>query len=213
MFNIDLLKGEGLPEKGKAKTMAIVAFASAVPVVVAIAMFGLYLHNRISTSIISGETERWKAKTGKLSDAVAKQDKLERERDTYGACLADVETAINKHTQWSPILAEVVGAMPESTVLTSMEVKQRVVRMKVPTKEDPQKTKDVSVPVPILKMNVAATPQSDGDKDVRNFRNKLLASASLGSKIENITVSQKANKLNDLEVVSYEINCIFKPKL
>ena len=205
MFNIDLLKGEGLPEKGKARTMAIVAFASAVPVVVAIAMFGLYLHNRISTSIISGETERWKAKTGKLSDAVAKQDKLERERDTYGACLADVETAINKHTQWSPILAEVVGAMPESTVLTSMEVKQRVVRMKVPTKEDPQKTKDVSV--------IESTSFSCISVDVRNFRNKLLASASLGSKIENITVSQKANKLNDLEVVSYEINCIFKPKL
>ena len=193
--------------------MAVVALVSAVPVVAAIAMFGFYLHGRINISILSGEISRWEAKTDTLSDAVTRQKGLEQDKALYGACLADVETALRRHTQWSPILAAVVSNMPESVVLTALEVKERVVRMKVPTKEDPKKTKDVSVPVPALRMNVAATPQSNGDKDVRDFRSRLLASALLGPKLEDITVSQKADKLNDLEVVSYEINCLFKPKL
>jgi hypothetical protein len=92
-------------------------------------------------------------------------------------------------------------------------VKQRAERRKVPKEDEPGKTQDVSVTVPTLKMNVAATPQSNGDKDVRDFRTNLLASAILGPKLENITVSQKAADLSGLEVVSYEINCIFKPKL
>jgi len=213
MFTIDLLKGAGLPEKGRARNMAVIAVVSAVPVVAAIAMFGFYLHGRIDISILSGKIAKWTAKTDTLSDAVIWQKGLERDKAQYGACIAEVEVAMGRHTQWSPILATVVSNMPESVVLTALEVKERVVRMKVPTKEDPEKTRDVSVPVPILKMSLAATPQSDGDKDVKDFRSRLLASALLGPKLEDITVSQDPDKLNDLKVVSYEMNCLFKPKL
>jgi len=213
MFTIDLLKGAGLPEKGRARNMAVVALVSAVPVVAAIAMFGFYLHGRIDISILSGKIDRWKAKTGTLSEALSRQKQLERDKALYGTCMAEVEAAMGRHTQWSPILATVVSNMPESVVLTALEVEKRVVRMKVPTKEDPGKTKNVSVQVPTLRIDLAATPQSEGDKDVKDFRSRLLASALLGPKLENIIVSQRADKLNDLEVVSYEISCIFKPKL
>jgi len=213
MFNIDLLKGAGLPQKGKARNMAVVAVASAIPVVAAIAIFGVYLHGKIDISIQSGKIARWKAKTDTLSDAVTRQKELERNKALYSACMAEVEGAMGRHTQWSPIVAAVVGNMPESVVLTALQVEKRLMRMKVPTKEDPGKTEDVSVPVPTLRMNLAATPQSNSDKDVKDFRSRLLASALLGTKLEDITVSQKADKLNGLEVVSYEINCLFKPKL
>lgn len=213
MFNIDLLKGAGLPEKGRARNMAVVAIASAVPVVAAIAMFGLYLQGKIDISILSGEIAKWETKTETLADVVAWQKELKRDKAQYGACIAEVELAMGRHTQWSPILVTLIGNMPESVVLTALEVQERVVRMKVPDKEDPKKTRDVSVPIPILKISLAATPQSEGDKDVKDFRSKLLASALLGPKLEDITVSQDPDKLNDLKVVSYEMNCLFKPKL
>ena len=193
--------------------MAVAAVASAVPVVAAIAMFSVYLHGRIDLSILSGKIARWEANTDTLSDAVTRQEELERDKALYGTCVAEVEVAMGRHTQWSPILTTVVSNMPESVVLTVLQVEKRVVRMKVPTKEDPEKTRDVSVSVPTLRMSVAATPQSDSDKDVKDFRSRLLASALLGPKLDDITVSQKTDKLNDLEVVSYEINCLFKPKL
>lgn len=213
MFTIDLLKGEGLPAKGRAQSMAVAAMASAVPAVIAIAMCGFYLQNRISISIREGEIAAYKEKTDKLSDAVAKQKALEQNKTAYGACLAEVNTAVERYTQWSPILATVVGNMPESVVLTALEVKERTVKRKVTKKDDPETTTEVSVLVPTLQMNVAATPQSDGDKTVRAFGDNLRSSALLGPRLEDITFSQKADELNGLAVVSYEINCLFKPKL
>ena len=213
MFTIDLLKGEGLPAKARAQNMAVAAIASAVPFVIAVAMFGFYLNNKIIISIQTGETAAYKEKTDKLSDAVAKQRALELDKTAYGACLAEVKTAVERHTQWSPILATVVGNMPESVVLTALEVKDRTVKRKVPNKDNPETITEVSILAPTLQMNVAATVQSDGDKAVRAFRDKLQSSDLLGPRLESITVSQKADGLSGLDVVSYEINCLFKPKL
>jgi len=213
MFTIDLLKGTGLPEKGRATNLAVVALAGAVPVAVAIVMFGFFLHGRIDMAIRSAEIDRWKAKTADLDDAVNSQKGLERDKAAYSASLAEIGRAMGRHIQWSPILATVVSNMPESVVLTAVDVKQRAVRMTVPAKDDPKKTKDISVPVATLKMNVAAMPQSNADNDVREFRTRLLASDLLGPRLDDITVSQKADQLNELDVVSYEINCLFKPQL
>ena len=213
MFTIDLLKGTGLPEKGRARNMAVVAVAGAVPVALAIVMFGFYLHGRIGMAIRSAEIDRWKAKTANLADAIDSQKELERDKAAYTASLGEIGRAMGRHTQWSPILATVVSNMPESVVLTAIEVRQQVVRMNVPEKDDPKKTKDISVSVPTLKMNLAAMPQSDADKEVKDFRSRLLASDLLGPRLEDITVSQKADELNKLDIVSYEINCLFKPQL
>ena len=213
MFTIDLLKGEGLPAKVRTQNMAVAAIASAVPFVIAVAMFGFYLHNRIIISIQTGEMAACKEKTDKLSDAVAKQRALELNKTAYGACLAEVKTAVERHTQWSPILAAVVGNMPESVVLTALEVKDRTVKRKVPKKDDPETITEVSILAPTLQMNVAATVQSDGDKAIRAFRDKLQSSDLLGPRLESITVSQKADQLRGLDVVSYEMNCLFKPIL
>jgi Tfp pilus assembly protein PilN len=214
MFNIDLLKGEGLPEKGKARNMLVVAIASAVPVIAAIVMFGFYLHEKIEISILSRQVVQEQKNIEELSDAVAKLQKLEKEKADYGIRIAEVNKAINRHTQWSPILATVVANIPESVVLTTIEVKtkQGSMKIKAPTEDDPKKTKTISVNIPTLKMSVVALMQSNSNEDIRDFRSKLLASDTLGPKLENITVSQRQIKLSSLDVVSHEINCIFKPK-
>ena len=214
MFTIDLLKGEGLPEEGKARSMVVVAIASAVPVVLAFVMIGFYINGQIGISIKSREIAKWQERTEKLSEDVAKLQKLEREKTDYRTCIAEVNTAINRHTQWSPILATVVANIPKSVVLTTIEVqtKQKSMKIKAPTETDPKKTKSISVTIPTLKMSVVAPLQSNRNEDIKKFRSNLLASDTLGSKLENITVSQKQAKLSNLDVVSHEINCIFKPK-
>ena len=213
MFKIDLLKGEGLPDKGRARDMVVVAVASVIPVVAAIAMLGFYFHNKVMISIDNQTIATWKTKTNDLADAVARQKALEHDKALCAARLAELHTATNQHIQWSPILAQVVRNMPESVVLTALEVRDRTVTIKVPRKDDPEKSTDRSIPLPVLRMNISATPQSSGEEDIRSFREKLLASAPLGPKLENITVSRKADMLSGLGVVSYEIDCLFKPEL
>ena len=51
------------------------------------------------------------------------------------------------------------------------------------------------------------------DKAVRDFRNRLQSSEVFAQKLKNIIVSQKSDKLDGEDAVSYEIDCVFKPEL
>jgi len=213
MFTIDLLKGQGIPAKSRPEGIAIAAATLAVPVIIAIVMFGLYLRNKIIISVQKQAIANYETKIGGLSDAVELQKSFENEKNAISGCLSEASASLGRHTQWSPVLATLVKNMPDSVVMTELEVKQSSVKRKVPKKDDPKKMIDISVPVRTLRINVCGSPQSDCDKAVRDFRERLRSSTLLGPKLENIRVSQRLGTLESREVVSYQIECIFKPGL
>jgi len=213
MFTIDLLKGQGIPAKSRPEGIAIAAATLAVPVIIAIVMFGLYLRNKIIISVQKQAIANYETKIGGLSDAVELQKSFENEKNAISGCLSEASASLGRHTQWSPVLATLVKNMPDSVVMTELEVKQSSVKRKVPKKDDPEKMIDISVPVRTLRIKVCGSPQSDCDKAVRDFRERLRSSTLLGPKLENIRVSQRLGTLESREVVSYQIECIFKPGL
>jgi Tfp pilus assembly protein PilN len=148
-----------------------------------------------------------------LSEAAELQKSFEREKNAINGCLSDVSSAIGKHTQWSDILVTMVKNMPDSMVLTNLEAKERSVKRKVPQKGDPGKMVSISVPVRTLQMSISGSSRYDCDKAVRDFRDRLRFSTLLGPKLEDIRVSQKSDTLDGRDVISYEIDCIFKPQL
>jgi hypothetical protein len=211
MFTIDLLKGQGLPMKSRPTGVAISAVAIAVPLIVAMVMLGVYLRNRIIISIEKQKIARCEADIGKLADTVKQQESFERDRSVYSNCLSEVKSCIGGYTQWSPVLAVVAENMPDSVVLTGLDVKQHSIKKKVPKKGDPEKTVDVEVPVRTLRISVSTKTQANSDEAVRNFRARLLSPALLGPKLENINVSQESGAVSGESVVIYQIDCIFKP--
>ncbi len=213
MFTIDLLKGQGIPMKSSPGGIAIAGVTVTVPMTMAIIMFGFYLNNRTYVSIKEREIVRCQAEIDKLSDAVELQDSLEKKKIIYGNCLSEVKSSIGKYIQWSPVLVTIVENMPDSVMLTALEVKQNSVRKKVPKKDNPQEMIEKTFPVKILQMSVSGSPGYDCDKVVRDFRNHLRSSAFLGPKLENIGVSQESETLEGRDVASYEIECVFKTRL
>jgi Tfp pilus assembly protein PilN len=213
MFTIDLLKGQGIPMKSSPGGIAIAAVTVAVPMTIAIIMFGFYMNNMTQVSIKEQEIVRCQAEIDKLSGAVELQDSLEKEKIVYGNCLSEVRSSISKYIQWSPVLVTIVENMPDSVMLTALEVKQNSVRKKVPKEDNPEEMIEKSVPVRILQMSVSGDPQQDCDKAVRDFRNRLRSSAFLGPKLEDIGVSQESETLEGRDVASYEIECVFKTRL
>lgn len=213
MFTIDLLKGQGIPVKAKPEDIAIVAAIFTVPVIITIVMFGFYLINSVAISIQKQEIINYEAKIAGLSDAVKLQKSLENEKNAVISSLAEVRSSIGRHTQWSPVLATLVKNMPDSVILTELELKQHSIRREVPAKNDPKNITIITVPVRTLRMRVSGSPQSNCDKAIRDFRDSLRFSTLLGPKLEDIKVSQEFATLGDQDVVSYEIDCIFKPGL
>ena len=213
MFTIDLLKGRGVPAKSRPRNIAVVAVAVVVPVIIAIAMFGFFLHNRIIISIKKNTIGNYETRISGLSDAIELQKTFEEEKSIYSNCLSEVSSSLARHTQWSPVLVTLVKNMPDSVMLTALDVKQRSTRMKVRQKDDPAKMIDVFVPVRTLQMKVVGRPKTNCDEAIRDFSELLRSSSLLGPKLENIRISQGLGKIKDQEVVSYQIDCIFKPGL
>ena len=213
MFTIDLLKGQCVPMKAGPWGVVIAAAAFIVPILVGMVMLGFYTSNRIVLKVTNQEIVNYENNIRTLSDAVKLQESLEKEKDNINSCLSEVLSSVSGHTQWSPVLATMVENMPDSMVLTRLEVKQRSVNKKVPKKEDPKEMVTVSVPASTLRMSVSGRSQADSDKAVKDFKDRLRLSAVLAPKIEDIVISQKTDTLEGKEVVSYDIDCIFKPEL
>ena len=213
MFKIDLLKGQGLPLKSSPGGIAIVAVTIAIPLYILIIMFGFHVNDKTYMSIREQEIGRCQSGIDKLSDAVKLQESLEKEKILYDACLAEVKSSIGKYVQWSPVLVTMVENMPNSVMLTGLEVRQDSVRRKVPKPDNPQEMIERSVPFNILHMSISGGPQYDCNKEVRDFQDRLQSSAFLGPKLENIVVSRESETLKGQDVASYEIDCVFKPRL
>jgi hypothetical protein len=213
MFTIDLLKGRGIPPKSRPQDIAVAVTAFAVPVIVAVIMFGCYVSDSIIISIQKQKITNYQAKSDELTDAVELQKTYEKEKRVVSGCRSDITTALGGYTQWSPVLVTVVENLPDSVVLTKLEIKQHNIKKKVPQKNDSKKMVDVSVPARTLQISVSGSSQNNCDKAVRDFRDQLRSSQAIGAKLDDIVVSQKFDTLQGQNGVSYDIDCIFKPGL
>ena len=213
MFTIDLLKGKAIPLKGMPGGLAIMAMAALAPIAAALGMFTLYQNNQIAVSVREKEIAKFEAEIGKLSGAVELQDALQKEKMLYGRCLSEVKSSISRHKQWSPVLRELMENIPDSVMLTSLEIKHESVRRKVPKKDDPKKKVEVSIPVRVLRLSVSGGQQSNPDEAVKDFMDRLWACDTLRSKLEKIGHSQEHVELDGQQLISYEISCFFKPGL
>ncbi len=213
IFTIDLLKGQAIPLKSKPGGLVVVVVTAVIPLAVAMGMFSLYLHNNITVTLRQKEIARYDTEIGKLSDALRIQETLEKEKMVYKDSLRDVSSSIKRHIQWSPILTTLIENMPDSVVLTSIEVEHNSVKRKVPKQDDPRKIVEVDVLAKTLRLTVSGGPERNCDDAVREFRDRLRASAFLGPKLENIAVAQQSETRQGRDVVLYEINCVFRPGL
>ncbi len=213
MFEVDLLKGKGIPVRFRPETAVVIAVMVVVPVLVGLGIAGLYLRNSIALSIQKHTLKSYEDKEDRLAVATEMQKELKRDKAECSLCLMEIKDSLRNHKQWSEAIRTVVQSMPDSVVLREMRVEQRSMKTKVPKKNDPDKKITVSVPVRNLRMSVSSTVENGTDAAVRDFRNRLWASEVLGPELQNIEVSQQQETVEGEEIVSYEINCIFKVEI
>ena len=210
MFTIDLLKGENLPVRTKPQGVAIFVATFAVPALAIILMAGFYIHNEVIISVQRQNIKGFEIQTHRLDSATKLKESFEEQKAMLNSCLADVSTSIHRHTQWSPILVTVVENLPKSVVLTSIEVKKQTMKRKGLKKSGSNKKEKLFFNT--LKLRVSGEPTTDCDIEVKNFRERIRASSYLGSKLEDVVIaSQGHDNLDGRDVVTYDIDCIFKP--
>ncbi|MGA2172781.1 MAG: hypothetical protein ABSG82_07210 [Sedimentisphaerales bacterium] len=211
MFTIDMLKGQGRPARTRPQGLALFVATFAVPVLVVILMAGYYIRNEVIISIQKQDIAGLDVQMQRLADELKFKESCEKEKAAINGCLTDVASSINRHSQWSPILVALVENLPDSIVLTALEVRQQPAKRKAAVKGSSDQKTDTSIPVRVLKMRVSGNPSYDCDLEIRKFRDRLRASKALGPKLEDVViVSQGHDTLDGRDVVAYDIECVFK---
>ena len=221
MFTIDLLKGQGRPVRTRPKGILIFVATFAVPMLVAMLMAGFYYNNKVVISIHKQNIASCTTQIERLTDAVKLKESWEKDKANLNGCVADVANSIGRHTQWSPILVSLVENLPESVVLSSLEVKQTTIKKKVAAnagmaglkdKKDNKKVDtSTNMTVRTLRMRLYGNTNSDFDREIKSFRDRLLASNAIGTKLEDVVIASQTNETMDgRDVIAYDIDCIFK---
>jgi len=210
MFTIDLLKGQGIPARSRPEGIIATAVTVVFPVVIAITMLGIYLSNRVVINIQERELAGYEKKIAGLSEAMRAHKSYEQQKGTIRQRISE---AIETHEQWSDILVTVVENMPDSLVLERMAVESRTTKVKVQDKKNPKKKSDKSVSIRTLYMTLGGAAGEASDREVQAFRDKLRVSSVLGPKLEDVPVSQQVGMVDDREVITYEMKCIFRPQI
>ena len=211
MYTIDLLKGEGVPIRSRPGGIAFACLLVVGPFLAGVGGLSVYLDGQVVIAIRNQQVSRLTAVTDTLSAAVQKKETLEQEKAQAAAVLSDVQAALARHTQWSPILACLTENLSDTLVLTKLETRLSTVRQKVPAKDDPAKKVEASLPVRELKVCVCGRDKESSSEAVRKLQESLRSSAALRARLDTITVSQNTTALDRQEAVLYELNCVFKP--
>jgi Tfp pilus assembly protein PilN len=211
MFELDLLTGDGIPVRTGPERIVVGVVAIAVPLVIAALMVGAYLSNRIVISVAKAQMAKYQTMPPELTDAAKAQTKFVQEKNAINGCLKEVSTVIDRHAQWSPILAAIDADIPRSVVLTRLEVKQEQVKTKAPSKDDPRKVVDVTVPQRILSMTLCG--RFGCEQQVRDFREWLYSHELLAPRLEDIKQGQRIENLDGENLIAFDMDCIFKPGL
>jgi len=211
MYTVDLLQGEGIPIRSRPGGIALACLIVVVPLLVGLGMTSFYLDGQIILSIEKQQLSNIESASGALTHALKRKESLEQEKSRTTAVLAQIKTALDGHTQWSRTLDALVENLSETLVLTRVEATQRMAQQKVPSKDDPTRKVEVSVPMRTLKLCVCGRQPGIALDAVQTLQENLRSSPVFGPKIDTITVSQNVAMLDDQEGVKYELECVFKP--
>jgi len=210
MFTIDLLKGTGITKRANVVNIVLTSATVSLPVILAILMFGIYMSDSVAISVQKNAIGRFDAKISELSEVLEMQRKHEEEKKTISESFIEVSGMLENQTQWSPVLSELVGKMPDAIIFKEIEIKRKDIMKRIPKPGKPGETVGKICPQRTLYLTVFGKPKENYDADVQEFANKLRWSEVMrDAGLKEIGVSQQIDKFRKQDVVSYEIKCVF----
>ena len=213
MYTIDLLKGQGVPIRTKPANIAVGVVTLLVPVIVSIAILGYYLRSNIDIEVKQKELASYQANIAGMADIIELQQAFELEKAVINSSMAEVYSALGIQFQWSEVLELLAKNTPPAVVITKLEAKKKFIKKEVPDEDNPEEMLEVDNVERTLKIYVCGLPEQNCDEDVRDFMDKIRFSEKFGPKIQNITVSQEFEQIDDENVISYQIDCVFKSQM
>jgi hypothetical protein len=203
VFNIDLLKGRGIPLKTSPRAIAIVAAGIVIPFIIFVMMLGVYLNNRVSIPIMEHEMAVYNQKMQTLSEGVKLQQMFYKDKDSINASVPEAASAVGKFAAWSPVIRAVAENVPSAMVLNNFAGRYSAVK-------SPQGVDSVCREI---EMSVSGSAKANWDEEVKAFRDRLLENSALKSRLQDIPIGHQSSKSGEKDSVSYDMRMVFKSNM
>ena len=120
----------------------------------------------------------------------------------------EVKDTLNNNIQWTPSLAMIERLLPSTLSIERMEVKTKTFQKAVAQREKPEVKINITIYKRILTIYLQSSSKINSDETVTRFKNNLVSSPLLQKQIRDTTISsRKPERIDGIEVMSYEMNC------
>ncbi|MBN1764863.1 MAG: hypothetical protein JW860_06365 [Sedimentisphaerales bacterium] len=211
MFDVDLLKGHGVPIKSKPGGTFLVAISFIVPVAIASVLLGNYLRNRIILYTQNQMIQDYNSKISHMEARLKNHELAQKHKETLIACCEEVGDVVHLYTQWTPVLLTLIEYMPDKLKLDQLTIKKNDIKINVPSRKNPDVSIPIVVPRRTMEIHFHGNIQDDLQDLVNEFRYNMRFATMAKAKILDILpgstiVDEKNNTIH------YTFDCIFEMK-
>lgn len=211
MFTIDLLKGNGIPQKVSPTKTALKVVPFLIPAFIAVVMFVQYRYNNTVMAMGKANIDKFETKVADLADVTARYEKYIAETAAAKKQMIDVTKALSRHGQWTDVIRTLVEELPKSIAIKQLDLKRSTTKKRTVDPNDKEKMITVSLIKRTLIIVVYGNPSAQTDQAVHEYLNKLNGSKNFSSIIDVIRIaSQQEERFDDKNNAVYEIECVLK---
>lgn len=211
MFTIDLLKGNGIPLRSSPRRAALRTLPFLLPILLALGVVGEIFYNR--TLLITGQDhlQRMQAQITKARQDVVAYEQMLRTIQETRQRLREVARALDRHTQWSDVLATLASELPQEIAIRELELKRSATRKKASDKANPEKLVTRIQVRRVLEITLYGPPSGRTDQAVEQYLDRLGASPVVAPMIENIRIASRYEEdIDDQRSAVYKVECLCK---
>lgn len=210
MYTIDLLKSNGLPARSNIKNAVAVGFLFSIPMVMFVMMTGSYAQSKMLLNSHGQTLGQYENRFGNLKSYMVTEELIWQRYNILNESLHEVKDILNNNVQWTPSLVTIERLLPPALAIGRMEIKIKTFQKTVPQKKDPDVAINVTRYKRILTIYLHSSSKINSDDLVTKFKNDLTNTPLLKSRVRDITISsRKPEKINGIDMMSYEMNCTF----
>ena len=214
MYNIDLLKGQGLPAKANFWLIAAAGAAFAVLGLAVILATLTCLHSRIAYTAAEHAISGYESGFEELAASLKERDALVAQKKDMDSRFAELTFAVDLQTQWSEFLYLVSQHLPKDLIVDRLEVEMSRKKISAPKLSDAKQKTTINVPVRSLVISLHCEQGREGDQVVRDFQRRLMELESFRECVSNVVITaREPAKIDKRDVTTYKLDCLFKTKL
>ncbi|ARN55719.1 hypothetical protein [Sedimentisphaera salicampi] len=210
MYEVDMLKKQGIPRKSTPLLTVIMTAAVSLPLILSGLFLFEYYGKNIEIDFNSKVLTRIEKKVSTLPFDERLNNRLKKKLGVGIEYPEELLLGIDKSLQWTPILESITGTLPENLAISEFDVSKETDRLRIEDPEKEGRKKDVEIVSRKLSLLVYNLRDDDGNESAEHYINQLNESKALKTKMKNAKIASiRLEEFGEYVLPCYVVECVF----